>query len=478
MVETPTPTPSGSRSSSLTVVYFLLLVLLSTITPSLQCCFQRTSSSNKNAIRRNKQWGLLLDYSHRILLHTNMVPANKDGSTNTSNGSAKIPLIHLPADGGGTSQQQPQQQSERMAAASKDLVHALQTSGFLLVQNPDVLPWELQESALQAASRVLIGGGTSSPSTTSTNTSTASSSWPTAAATTAGVEGVIHHPTDPKLYLMLDSIDEISTKCQNKNISNTSDDSGVAAADDVVVLTQYWEALERVKRQVLKCLAVGLKLDDPDYFVKLHSKNQSALRLLHYPSSSPPPPAGASAPNNKEQEDTNSDTQSKSTKSLGMTTKTPTIRCKPHSDYGSITLLLTDGVPGLEAFVEEEWIPVPYVKGALVVNIGSLLQDWTNGKLLATLHRVVTTSGNGDTKTNVPPTLPRTSLAFFADPDPDVSATLKDPAGRMVPSANMYSKSVADYIQWRSGGKGRQRSGLAFSKEEEERAKRARTSTN
>jgi isopenicillin N synthase-like dioxygenase len=103
------------------------------------------------------------------------------------------------------------------------------------------------------------------------------------------------------------------------------------------------------------------------------------------------------------------------------------------------------------------------VEGALVVNIGSLLSDWTNGKLLATLHRVVSL---GESK-------PRTSLAFFADPDQEVSTSLKSKETSQDDSSKQ-GMSIAEYIQLRSGGSGRQRSGLAFTVGDEKRAKEAK----
>lgn len=45
-----------------------------------------------------------------------------------------------------------------------------------------------------------------------------------------------------------------------------------------------------------------------------------------------------------------------------------------HADYGMLTLLLTDGVPGLEILVDRAWAKVPHVAGALVVNLGDMLE--------------------------------------------------------------------------------------------------------
>ena len=73
------------------------------------------------------------------------------------------------------------------------------------------------------------------------------------------------------------------------------------------------------------------------------------------------------------------------------------MRIGEHSDYGTITLLwqITD-VPGLQVQdLNGEWHPVPYAQaldeGSVVVNIGDLLQRWTNDYFVSTKHRVVNT---------------------------------------------------------------------------------------
>lgn len=59
-----------------------------------------------------------------------------------------------------------------------------------------------------------------------------------------------------------------------------------------------------------------------------------------------------------------------------------------HTDYECFTLLRPTA-PGLEVMNGAgEWIDVPYRDDALVVNIGDMLQIWTNGAFVATSHRV------------------------------------------------------------------------------------------
>jgi isopenicillin N synthase-like dioxygenase len=79
-----------------------------------------------------------------------------------------------------------------------------------------------------------------------------------------------------------------------------------------------------------------------------------------------------------------------------------------HTDYGNVTLLLTDGTPGLEVRTRDgAWLDVPHVPRAIICNIGDCLMRWTNGLYASTAHRVRT------------PPRERFSAAFFLDPNPD-----------------------------------------------------------
>eukprot|EP01064_Diplonema_japonicum_P038740 TRINITY_DN9491_c0_g1_i1.p1 TRINITY_DN9491_c0_g1~~TRINITY_DN9491_c0_g1_i1.p1 ORF type:complete len:313 (+),score=62.80 TRINITY_DN9491_c0_g1_i1:540-1478(+) len=77
-----------------------------------------------------------------------------------------------------------------------------------------------------------------------------------------------------------------------------------------------------------------------------------------------------------------------------------------HTDYGMITLLaVADGEPGLEIHHDGQWIPVSHVPSSFIVNLGDLLQRWTNDAYHSTLHRVINVRG-----------MERHSTAFFFDP--------------------------------------------------------------
>ncbi len=61
-----------------------------------------------------------------------------------------------------------------------------------------------------------------------------------------------------------------------------------------------------------------------------------------------------------------------------------------HTDYGCLTLLATDGSPGLEVRKRGGgWIPVSAPPGEIIINFGEMLEFWTAGRIKATPHRVV-----------------------------------------------------------------------------------------
>lgn len=79
-----------------------------------------------------------------------------------------------------------------------------------------------------------------------------------------------------------------------------------------------------------------------------------------------------------------------------------------HADDGFITLLLQDEVGGLEVrpHGQDAWLPVEPIPGALVVNLGEMLEVATDGYLMATIHRVQ----------SPPEGVDRYSVPFFYSP--------------------------------------------------------------
>lgn len=82
---------------------------------------------------------------------------------------------------------------------------------------------------------------------------------------------------------------------------------------------------------------------------------------------------------------------------------------RAHTDAGGIILLFQDDhVSGLQLLKDGEWIDVPPMRHAIVVNIGDQLEVITNGKYKSIEHRVIAqTDGN------------RMSIASFYNPGSD-----------------------------------------------------------
>ncbi|WP_319457852.1 MULTISPECIES: isopenicillin N synthase family dioxygenase [unclassified Mycobacterium] len=119
-------------------------------------------------------------------------------------------------------------------------------------------------------------------------------------------------------------------------------------------VSDYYAAVLEVGHWLLWAFAVALG-EDPDVFSRHATKTPSQLRLVHYPY--------------------NPDARD----GLGI---------GAHTDYECFTLLKPTA-PGLEVLNGAgQWIDVPPIPGTFVVNIGDMLELWTNGAFVATSHRV------------------------------------------------------------------------------------------
>ncbi|MFG1795127.1 isopenicillin N synthase family dioxygenase [Nocardia sp. NPDC049149] len=84
-----------------------------------------------------------------------------------------------------------------------------------------------------------------------------------------------------------------------------------------------------------------------------------------------------------------------------------------HTDFGIVTVLWADQVPGLQVLDKEgRWHDVQPADDALLINFGDLMARWTNERWLSTLHRVVPPIVDGTIER-------RRSAAFFHDGNTD-----------------------------------------------------------
>ncbi|KAL6192086.1 hypothetical protein ACLB2K_038473 [Fragaria x ananassa] len=66
-----------------------------------------------------------------------------------------------------------------------------------------------------------------------------------------------------------------------------------------------------------------------------------------------------------------------------------TMGTSKHADNNFMSILLQDDIGGLQVFHQNKWIDVPHVPGALVVNIGDLIQLISNDIFKSVEHRVM-----------------------------------------------------------------------------------------
>ncbi len=138
-------------------------------------------------------------------------------------------------------------------------------------------------------------------------------------------------------------------------------------------------ALDEAGLKLLSAIARHLKLD-PDWFEHAVDDGNSVLRLLHYPPVSP---------------------------------DAPEVRAGAHEDINLITLLLGAEEAGLELLEKNgTWLPVKPPEGAMVVNVGDMLQRLTNHVLPSTTHRVVNPAPERRG-------FSRYSMPYFLHPAPD-----------------------------------------------------------
>ena len=109
----------------------------------------------------------------------------------------------------------------------------------------------------------------------------------------------------------------------------------------------------------------------------------------------------------------------------------------PHSDHSFMTILPLSEVPGLQVLTRSgKWLPAKPIADGIIINTGEFLNRWSNGRFIATPHRVV------------PPDHHRYSMATFFNPGPDTVATPLDTCCSADNPPQYEPVSMIDYISW------------------------------
>ncbi len=118
-----------------------------------------------------------------------------------------------------------------------------------------------------------------------------------------------------------------------------------------------------------------------------------------------------------------------------------------HTDYGIVTVLWADPVPGLEILLADgSWRSVMPEPGALLINLGDLLARWTNDRWLSTMHRVTPPRDTSGRLTR------RRSAAFFHDGNADATISTLAPCRASDGSSSYDDVTVAAHLAQKLGG--------------------------
>ena len=149
------------------------------------------------------------------------------------------------------------------------------------------------------------------------------------------------------------------------------------------IYTDYYRAMERLAARLMRAFALALDLRE-DFFADKTDRHISGIRVINYPDQPEAPAAGQ-------------------------------LRAGAHSDYGALTILKAENVPGgLEVLNRAgEWVAVVPVADSFVINLGDLMMHWTNDRWISTLHRVANPPRDAALGSR------RQSIVFFYQPNYD-----------------------------------------------------------
>lgn len=144
----------------------------------------------------------------------------------------------------------------------------------------------------------------------------------------------------------------------------------------------YYAACTTLATELMRLFALALDLPEAFFDDKI-DRQISALNVNHYPKQQVAPKPGQ-------------------------------IRAGAHTDYGSLTILATDGsLGGLQVLIDDEWQDVMPAPDSFIINLGDLMAQWTNDRWRSTMHRVI------NPPQSIAATTDRQSTVFFHEPNFD-----------------------------------------------------------
>ncbi|WP_196941837.1 isopenicillin N synthase family dioxygenase [Pseudooceanicola algae] len=174
-------------------------------------------------------------------------------------------------------------------------------------------------------------------------------------------------------------------------------------------MTAYYKRMNALADDLMRIFANALDLPE-DFFTDKLDRNISALRVICYPEQHETPEPGQ-------------------------------LRGGAHTDYGTLTILMSDrSAGGLQARHRDGyWVDVTIEPGTYVINLGDLMQIWTNDRWVSTLHRVV------NPPAELAETSRRHSVVFFHQPNYDAVITALPNRGQEDATPNYAPVTYKDH---------------------------------
>ena len=135
------------------------------------------------------------------------------------------------------------------------------------------------------------------------------------------------------------------------------------------ILLAWFEACEALSLRLLTAMATSLNVDPELLLTNFSPNHTSFARLNYYPLCGNPMC-------DDPQTDSNAG-------HLGI---------HPHTDSGALTVLLQDDVAALQVCRQGQWHTIEPAVDGLIINIGDMLQVWSNDQFTAPEHRVLASS--------------------------------------------------------------------------------------
>lgn len=176
-------------------------------------------------------------------------------------------------------------------------------------------------------------------------------------------------------------------------------------------IQNYYKQASTLSLDLLRAISVSIG-EDEGFFNSAFSRPMALLRGNYYP----PRPDWAGA------------------KDFGIA---------PHTDYGCLTLLASDGVAGLEVLGDDgQWLSVDAPVGEFVINFGEMLEIWTGGWVKATMHRVVGSDAE------------RISIPLFFNPNHDTNVAPVGADKSILAGDHMKKRFDETYLHLKDAGQG------------------------